>query len=204
MKNHTSYILPMLCLLFISCNGPKKEPTLSENELRSLALEQGNMISENTQKVLGSTLKEVVQNEGIPQALKYCNVRAYPIVDSLENVYQANIRRASHRTRNPDDAPDKAEAQIIEEYLINIQNGETPAVKVVIGKEDVHFYKPIILSASLCLNCHGKVGTDINEENHQIIQALYTDDEAIGHEMGDLRGIWSISFKKDAFRKNRD
>jgi len=201
MKRYLIFIFSMIFALALSCQQ-KNEHHLTETELLSLATQQGDLISENTQKVLGSKLKEVIQKDGIPQALKYCNVKAFPIVDSLQDVYKAKIRRASFKTRNPGDAPDKMEEKIINEYLEAIKNGDTPSAKVVLSSKKVHYYKPIILSASLCLNCHGNIGSDISEDNYKIIKALYTEDKATGHEMGDLRGIWSITFKRDSFQKN--
>ena len=164
----------------------------------SLAMQQGDLISENTQKVLGTRLKEVIQDKGIPQALTYCNLNAYPLVDSLQDIYKAEIRRASLKTRNPANAPDKREEKIIKEYLNEIQEGVTPAVKVVLQNDKLYYYRPIILSAQLCLNCHGNIGTDIKEDNYRVIKALYSDDNATGHKMGDLRGIWSITFEKES------
>jgi hypothetical protein len=185
-----------------TCHRSNREGTLTEVQLKNLAIKNGDLISETTQKVLGSKLKEVLQQEGIPQALRYCNVHAYPIIDSLQTIFKADIRRASLHTRNPDNAPGKNEEEIIKEYVKNMHTGETPGTKVVFDKEHIIYYKPIILNSPLCLNCHGEVGKDITEENHQIIKSLYSNDQATGHKIGDLRGIWSISFSKDSFRDN--
>jgi hypothetical protein len=201
MKRDNILIFSMILVLSLSCQQ-KNVHNLTDTELMDLATQQGDLISENTQKVLGSKLKEVIQNDGIPQALKYCNVKAFPIVDSLQEVYNAKIRRASHKTRNPDDAPDKMEEKVINEYSNLIINGKTPAAKVVLSGKKVYYYKPIILSASLCLSCHGNIGTDIIDDNYEIIKALYTEDNATGHKMGDLRGIWSITFERDSFHKD--
>lgn len=199
MKRYINIVVLALFMTTFSCQAPKKELSLTEDEIYDLAIERGDQISEKTQKVLGSTLKRVIENDGIPQAIRYCNLNAYPIVDSLETVYKAKIRRASHKTRNPMDTPDTQEEEVIGEYLEAIQAGNTPEVKIVIGKGQIHYYKPIILSAPLCLNCHGTVGSDITEENYKVIKALYTEDNATGHHVGDLRGIWSISFDIKAF-----
>jgi hypothetical protein len=198
MIRFTVYILPILCVLVFACQRQNKENTLTEEELISLAMQQGDLISENTQKVLGARLKEVIQDKGIPQALTYCNLNAYPLVDSLQDIYKAGIRRASLKIRNPADAPDKREEKIIKEYLKEIQEGKTPVAKVVLQNDKLHYYRPIILSAQLCLNCHGNIGTDIKEDNYRIIRALYGDDKATGHKIGDLRGIWSITFHKES------
>ncbi len=189
-------------LLMPSCKNERKQTNFSDEEWEKMAVTKGDMISQVTQMALASKLKEVVQEEGIGEALKFCNVNAYPIVDSLEEVYKAKVKRASSRTRNPDDAPDKMEEEIIEEYARDIANGSTPEVKIILDDDMAHYFKPIILSAELCLKCHGKVGTDLLDENYQIIKELYPDDNATGHSLGDLRGIWSISFAKDALSKN--
>jgi hypothetical protein len=44
----------------------------------------------------------------------------------------------------------------------------------------------------MCLNCHGQPGTDISAETQKALAELYPNDLAIGHKIGDLRGMWSI------------
>jgi hypothetical protein len=202
MKLIINFAIALFCFFAFSCQQKSDKSVLTDDEVKKLAIEQGNLISEKTQMVLGSKLKSVIEAEGIPQALKYCNVHAFPIVDSLQDIYDAKIRRASQKTRNLEDTPDKMEQKIINEYLEALQRGETPATKVILDQTEVHYFKPIILSAALCLNCHGKIGSDITEENYEIIKALYAEDNATGHEMGDLRGVWSIQFERDSFQKN--
>jgi hypothetical protein len=197
------YIIVSLFLVIISlgCNTSSKKHGPTEEEIKLLALEKGNLIADETQSVLASNLKRVIQRDGISQTIKYCDVKAYPIVDSLKKVYKADIRRVSLRTRNPDNSPDQQEENIIHQYIDNINNGETPSPLAILDIENVHFYKPIILNAALCLNCHGEIGIDIKEDNYEIIKALYTSDNATGYKMGDLRGVWSITFKRDIFEK---
>lgn len=197
-RNNLLFIILSGVLLF-SCNKSVKNTGLSDQELNDLALERGNLISEKTQIALASQLKRVVENKGVKDALEYCNVRAYPIVDSLETAFQAGIKRASHRTRNQADKPDQNEQEIIRNYLRNMEEGKVPEVQVIIDSATVHYYKPIILNAPLCLNCHGSENEDIDAENLRVIRSLYPEDKATGHQMGDLRGIWSITFRKEAF-----
>ena len=180
-------------LVFSACTTSKKEDTES---LKNKARMEGEKIAMETQKVLGSTLKSVIQSQGIPPALKYCNVHAYPLVDSLENKYQVSIKRASTATRNPADEADEEERRIILDYMETLEAGKTPEVYVNVGSDEVHFAKPIILNDQVCLNCHGDVGKEIKPEHYDIIKALYPGDDAAGHKIGDLRGIWSIRFDR--------
>jgi len=46
------------------------------------------------------------------------------------------------------------------------------------------------------LNCHGEPGKEISEETLQKLNELYPEDKAIGHQIGDLRGMWSIKIPK--------
>ena len=199
-----TFLILVLCIFILStsCRNTSKQSELSDKELENIAIAKGDVISQVTQMTLASKLKEVVQEKGIGEALKFCNVNAYPIVDSLEAEYNIKVKRASLRTRNPGDTPNKIEGEIIEVYAQEIADGITPTVKTILDDNNVHYFKPIIISAELCLKCHGHVGSDILEENYEIIRELYPDDNATGHKLGDLRGIWSISFEKGALSKN--
>ena len=193
-----TFLFFILCtfILAAGCENKGKQSKSSDEELENMAVTRGDMISQVTQMTLASKLKEVIQEKGIGEALKFCNVNAYPIVDSLEAVYNINVKRASLRMRNPGDTPDKMEAGVIKDYENEITRGLTPEVKTILDDNMVHYFKPIIISAELCLKCHGEIGSDILEENYQIIRELYPDDNATGHKLGDMRGIWSISFEK--------
>ncbi len=202
MKRSLYFIL--ISLLVLTCGRTTRQDVTSEEALRAKAIEAGNEMAMKTQKVLGSTLKSTIQNEGIPQALKYCNVHAYPLVDSLENQYDVIIRRASSFNRNPQNKPDEEEMKIIKTYLADLEAGRTPETYVKMQDDIIHFAKPIILSDQICLNCHGKIGENIKVEHYKVIQALYSDDQATGHALGDLRGIWSIKFKKESLSNQEE
>ncbi len=193
-------IIPFLFLFLIpGCNTSRNR--IEESRLTEIAILEGNRIAMETQQLLGSTLKSTIQERGIPAALDYCNLNAYPLVDSIQEKYDVSIKRASMATRNPQDAPDHEEMKIIDTYLEAFREGNTPEVFVNISQKEIHFAKPILLNDAVCLNCHGQVGTDISDENYRVIQALYPEDQATGHKLGDLRGIWSIKFKRQDLEK---
>ena len=202
MKPGLLHLFFCIFLMISSCENPRKTTKLSDKELGNMAIAEGDRISQVTQMVLASKLKEIVQEKGIARALEYCNVNAYPIVDSLEDVYHIKVKRASVKTRNPGDSPNKMERSVINDFSQQIEKGLIPEVKAILDDENVHYFKPIIISAELCLKCHGQIGSDILEKDYEIIKGLYPDDNATGHKLGDLRGIWSITFKKDALTQN--
>jgi hypothetical protein len=186
-------------IILSACGPTRKE--LPEAELIMLAKEEGNRITMETQHLLGSTLKSKIQQAGIPEALEYCNLNAYPLVDSMQMKYHAIIRRASMDTRNPLDKPAEDEKIIIEDYQSNLKEGKTPEIYVKVKENEVHYARPILLTDAVCLKCHGTVGENISPEHYRIIQNLYPEDQATGHSLGDLRGIWSVKFRRKDLEK---
>ena len=63
----------------------------------------------------------------------------------------------------------------------------------------VSFFAPIILSNELCLKCHGEPGKDIAPEHAALIDELYTEDQAKGFRLGQLRGAWRVDIPMAAF-----
>ena len=193
----------ILLLVLCSCNPKKEKDKKSELaktdvDLSELAMKYGDIISLETKKTLGMNLMKAVQEGGVINALDFCNLNAYPLVDSLERKYHANIRRATIKTRNPDDAPDEVENEIIQKYTELLAKGKTADPDVRKLDDNLWLYtKPIILDNAMCLNCHGTPGTDISNENYDHIRKLYPDDKAINYKVGELRGIWSIAFNKE-------
>jgi len=52
------------------------------------------------------------------------------------------------------------------------------------------------LNGAAEIHIHGTPGNEIGNENYEHIKKLYPDDKAINYTVGELRGIWSISFNK--------
>ena len=173
---------------------PKK---LSEAQITAEAYRQGNLIAEAAQERLLEKLKEVIKAEGVPAAIEYCQLQALPITDSLSAEYGATVRRSSLLLRNPQNAPEELEKQLLEAYHYNQEN-ELPLDDNVqrLGQEYFLYTKPILIGNSLCLNCHGKAGEEIAAEPLNRLNSLYPNDKARGYAVGDLRGIWSIRLSR--------
>ncbi|MEO1053991.1 MAG: DUF3365 domain-containing protein [Bacteroidota bacterium] len=197
------FLLPLIVIITISCSERSKTEEISEEELTQIALEEGDRISTMAQKALGSQLKKAISEGGPVHAVRFCNTVAYPILDSLTTSMEVTIKRASLRTRNPKDAPNKVERKILAIYNNQIANQQTPkpVVEMLDGGR-ILYAKPIMLNNPLCLNCHGEVGTQISTDTHQLIEELYPEDNAIGHKLGDMRGIWSITFREGDLVEN--
>ncbi len=177
----------------------KKE--MDNRELRKLAdvdilnagQSQAAMIADTAQKLLGQTLMKTIQQAGVPAAVAYCNVVAYPLVDSLSKVYNASIKRASLNTRNPKDQPEPWEAEMLEAYQFGVDNDQSLSENAQLDddRKYVLYTKPIAITNGMCLNCHG-TENQVLPETRSLLEQLYPTDNALGHKMGDLRGMWSI------------
>lgn len=167
-------------------------------DIESKYIGMGSKLAKQTFDVMSGKLKNAIEEGGVPYALKYCNLHAYPIIDSLSKMNNAEIRRTTLKVRNQKNSPDGVEEKILNIYKIQWENGEQlkPMVKSV-GNDKIMFFSPITISNPVCLNCHGQVGELVSSDNDYLIKDIYPGDEATGYKMGDFRGIWSISFTKN-------
>ncbi len=178
------------CCVFSCSTSPEKVPTemsnsLSVSEGQPNLESQGNQIAQQSFEALSRQLKSAVQTQGIQEAIRYCNVRAIPITDSLSKEYEVKIRRISDKPRNPANALSAQDSVIFAEFEAH--------PKRTSKLEGTVFYKSI-LTQPLCLNCHGEIGKTLPPKNHQIITELYPEDKAVGYESNQLRGLWKIEF----------
>ncbi|MCB0409012.1 MAG: DUF3365 domain-containing protein [Flavobacteriales bacterium] len=201
MSNTKKYflLLGVVTLFFIGCgetSNPDKQLALEEpivEELDSAKyLKEGGEIAQATFKVLSENLQKAMAEGGVENALKFCNVNAMPLTDSLSKHYNVEIKRTSHKVRNPKNAPTVQEQVNIDAYLANKMTKPTLQEN---PNHSVSFYAPITMKG-LCVVCHGQVGTTLAEKDYQIIQSLYPQDKAIGFNVDELRGMWSITFNK--------
>lgn len=216
MKNLFKLILSTL--LLISCNSNErvskdvfeevnksmKVKKLNEADIIQAAMLWGEEISAEAQKQLITALQEAVANEGVPAAIRFCNVNALPILQDVSDKYNVEIRRVSNDFRNPADKPLDYEEGILDTYVYNGENDipNEPNVQKIEGGEVLLFTKAIMIPNALCLNCHGQAGSEISPETLNVLNELYPDDKAKGHKLGDLRGMWSIRLPKKEVVKN--
>jgi cytochrome c553 len=172
--------------------GEKK--TSKDNE--DLSYEDlGMKYAMGTKVQLGKNLMGAIQKKGTLAAIEFCNVRAYPITDSMATVYNAQIKRVSDKPRNPKNKANSHELEYINVFkkIISIKEEPKPILEETDNK--VTFYYPITTN-SMCLQCHGVPGKTIENEAFEKIKELYSTDMAIGYDVNEVRGIWRIDFNK--------
>lgn len=185
-------------LLFSACENSNTPPKSTDQGQinHDVILGKGQQIAAATFKTLSGNLQKAMKEGGVSNAVKYCNLAAMPLVDSLSKVHDADIRRTSLKVRNPKNQPTPAELAQLQAYEKQSQAGEK--LTTVVKEIDAHtvaYYAPISIMP-LCEKCHGEIGNTLLEKDYEVVQKLYPEDKAIGYMSGDLRGMWSITFKK--------
>ncbi len=197
MKTKLIYLFPLLALCLFACNNSEQQVSDTTQEVVEKIdtdyIREGKMIAETTFKVLSSNLQQAMADGGIENALNYCNVKAMPLTDSLSEHYNVSIKRVSNKTRNLLNQATESEKIILNDYLASNEN-RNPVIKINKNGNST-FYAPIT-TKGLCLSCHGIVGESLLLENYEKIKTLYPQDQATGYNLDELRGMWSIEFKK--------
>jgi hypothetical protein len=187
------YRMPLfVAMLGLALLGPgcgKPQPRYPERS--TLNDSSGKALVQKATQTLVARLTAQLNVGGPVSAIGYCKVNALALLDSVaENQGQLlglSIRRVSERYRNPGDQPDTAEASALR------QLGRTgkPFLQSD-GDGNLHYYAPIVLKMDLCLQCHGRPGTDIAPATLAALQAAYPNDKATGYQLGDFRGMWHL------------
>lgn len=149
----------------------------------------------STKGQLGKNLMGSIKKKGTKGAVTFCNERAYALTDSMEIVNNAKIKRVSDKPRNQNNKANAVELAHIETFKTMVANKEE--VKPIVEEEGntVHFYLPITTN-SMCLQCHGTLNKELKSDTYKTIKGLYPNDKAIGYDVDQVRGIWSITFDK--------
>ncbi len=114
MKNIAT-LLVLIVFVFFSCkNNPRKKP-ITEDEKNSY-LKTGEMIVSQSFGVLSTTLRSAYDSNGISGAIKYCSVKAYPLIDSLSKAHNVKIKRTSLQIRNSENTALANEKLVLEYY----------------------------------------------------------------------------------------
>ena len=157
--------------------------------------ERGLQYALSTKAVLGKNLMGKIQKDGTLAALKFCNVKAYPLADSMSVYHSATIKRVSDKPRNPSNLANTVENKYIKIFKEDIKLGKDSEPVTIESSKTVKVYYPIKTN-SMCIQCHGSKTTDIQPNVLAQINKLYPKDKATGYTENQVRGIWSITFNK--------
>jgi hypothetical protein len=142
---------------------------------------------------LAGELQAAMKAGGPANAIAVCNERAPAIAADL-SADGWQVGRTSLKLRNPDNAPDAWELQVLEAFESRRAAGEDPTrlvhAEVVEDGSGVFRFMKAIPTGELCLTCHG---SDIRPEVEATLNELYPQDRARGYAAGELRGAFTLS-----------
>lgn len=161
-------------------------------------IEQQLQASRNATQQLASSLKSKLkislQSGGPVEALTICNLEAGNITSQVSNGAGWQVGRTSLKIRNPANAPDAWEQDMLLYFEQQKQSGadvKNLEVYEIIKDENGKWfrYMKAIPTAEMCLMCHGET---IAPPIQQKLQALYPNDQATGYKVGEIRGAFTI------------
>ena len=196
--NHFILIASSLSIFTIisACQSFQQKKSLSAEEQMDL-ISKGKMITQLSFQALSGELLKALQEGGVQNAVGYCHLQASPIIDSLSQVFDADINRVSDKYRNPQNKPDKTDIIVLDAYRQQIADGRELQPHLEVTGDLIIYYAPILIQNPTCLLCHGEPGATIEQENYNYILSRYPEDLATGYSLGDLRGVWKVALTKE-------
>lgn len=180
--------------LFVGCQ--KEMKPLSEAEKQTY-ITMGDSLANETQQLLLANVSAKMKEGGPTNAVMFCNENAIDLTHSFSQK-NISIERVSEKNRNPQNALSTEIDQKAWQEIIKMTNVPPKQKHLVMeNSKEVVYYKAIPLGMPTCLLCHGNTESDISPEVQQLISSKYPKDKAINYTMGELRGLWKVTFQKD-------
>lgn len=195
----SSILLALTALIAAGCSpagsakssAPEAEPA----EIDYLAI--SSELANELQSALGPKLMAAMQSSGPAGAIVVCQEVAQDLTEATQRIDpKVTIRRTALRVRNPANAPDALDRGVMEAWITD-NNRVGPPEPVLSPTENGTIVHRPIMTAELCLQCHGSAN-QIAPETAKLIAQLYPEDAATGFNAGELRGAFRIEFRDSA------
>lgn len=154
---------------------------------------------------LKSELKRSIQAGGVESGIETCALKAPDIAAKVSMKHQLQIKRISHKNRNPQNKPSREELSGLD-FFLNLEKENRLSSQDRISKDITYndtsytLYMAPILTQNQCLVCHGENIAPSIKEN---IQRHYPNDKATHFKEGQLRGAFSVRIAKQKSIDNR-
>ena len=195
MKNvRRKFSVPEKALLFslvIACSG------CLAGDVEDPILEQSRALVKSFGMQLKAELKKGLEDDGAVQAIRVCKDVAPLIASQISRHSGAKVSRTSLRYRNPANAPEPWQAQLLKEFDEQARGAETsaPIERLVEEPDGTVRYMLAIRTEGVCLACHGSVTAPSLQES---LQVEYPHDRAVGYQLGEVRGAFSVTWPPGA------
>lgn len=156
---------------------------------------RANALSQQLGSRLKAALEAALQQGGPMAAITVCRDQAQVIAAEVSRDSGWTVGRTALRVRNPANAPDAWERQILEGFTLAAEDGASVAglsFHETTGNGDQRRwrYMKAIPTGPVCAACHG---SNVDPAVLETIRAAYPDDQATGFAPGSLRGAFTVS-----------
>lgn len=198
---HRGFPVPEARAAGLETAGASALPPAIEQSVR----QKGEAVAAQAFGVLSSRLGQAIAEAGHTNAITFCSVHGLALTSAVGVTNDVVLRRVTHRPRSSRNRADANELALIRHYQREIAQGRALRAVVTTNKAAYFtYYSPIVLNLPLCLSCHGQPGTDISSATLEQIKKSYPTDEATGFKLGQVRGLWSVDFKRSDFPDRPD
>lgn len=137
-------------------------------------------------------LKQAMVQGGPQHAVEVCAEQAPEIAKQLSEKTDWQVRRVSLNYRNPDAEPKPWESKVLTDFENRLLNGEKDKLVYSETVNGEYRFMKAQLVEPICLTCHGR---KVDGLLHDKIQLYYPKDKAMGYQLGQIRGAFSLSRK---------
>ncbi|MDO1445746.1 DUF3365 domain-containing protein [Rhodocytophaga aerolata] len=176
---------------------------VTQPQIIDAAFKRGSQITDTLQQALTRQMQKAVAEKSLTEAAAYCKLEQLEAYKQLQEKHTASIKRVRLKAPKADLLLNEMEKQLLDAYQYNQEN-KLPLENNVqkSGAEEMLFTAPILVSNTVCLKCHGKVGTDLSGEEYQTLQATYRMDSLVNYSLNQPIAIWSILFPRKGLIKS--
>jgi hypothetical protein len=179
----------MFALALVACEQPAPPVAPGDAAALEASADQARSAADALFARLRGELTAAMQSGGPVAAMSVCKERAPAIAAALEAETGVDIERTALRVRNPVNAPDAWEREMLESFLARHAAGEAfvDMEAMTVDGNALRWMRPIPMGET-CAACHG---SSIAPEVATALLAVYPGDAATGFEPGALRGAFT-------------
>lgn len=180
-------VVAALAVVFVLA-GPAAAITEGERAL-SKGRTAASTLSDSLREKLVASLKE----SGPEGAMKVCTYQAQALTREVGEKQGVRVGRTSLKLRNPKNAPDAWERQVLARLQAQAVEGKLPdevfEPAELDGKKVFRYAKPMMIIPT-CTGCHG-IPSQVPAEVQRLLKERYPSDQATGYKLGEFCGIVS-------------
>jgi hypothetical protein len=140
-------------------------------------------------------LAVAIKADGAANAVPLCQTLSPDLSTGLSDESGFEVRRTSLKLRNPENAPEAWELEVLKVFQEKAASGadlsrlEHHELVVTAEGDRLFRFMKAIPTGDICLTCHG---TEVKADVRAELTRYYPNDKATGYRLGELRGAFSL------------